>query len=288
MIIMLIPKFETIKMVKATGLADRVIDIAQSQLGYIEKSSDFNLDDFTANAGRNNYTKYMRDLGFNQSVLTEEERQWCAYFVRWVFQNAGVPDSEYIRSGYVPNWRAHFTNKGKFHERGTYHPKPGDLVIIANLNKGWPNAHIGIIESVDAVAFNYISGNTGNYTDRVSSEHVYLDNNKITGYCEVDYVGDCHPEGFLDSVVSEAPGTIKVTGWTYDPDDPTQSIRAYICVGGDAGDPNAEFHAVLANVYRDDVDNALHIGGYHGFEATIDVKKYGNQIVHVYGYYKAR
>ena len=38
-----------------------VLTVAESQVGYLEKKSNANLDDFTANAGSANYTKYNRE-----------------------------------------------------------------------------------------------------------------------------------------------------------------------------------------------------------------------------------
>lgn len=48
------------KMIEVT--ADRVIEVAKAEVGYKEKASNSNLDDKTANAGSNNYTKYARDF----------------------------------------------------------------------------------------------------------------------------------------------------------------------------------------------------------------------------------
>ena len=42
--------------------ASDVIAIALAEVGYKEKASNSQLDDKTANAGSNNYTKYARDL----------------------------------------------------------------------------------------------------------------------------------------------------------------------------------------------------------------------------------
>ena len=42
--------------------AKTVIDLAEQEVGYLEKASNANLDDKTANAGSGNYTKYARDL----------------------------------------------------------------------------------------------------------------------------------------------------------------------------------------------------------------------------------
>lgn len=37
-----------------------LITIAKDEVGYLEKASNNNLDSQTANAGNNNYTKYVR------------------------------------------------------------------------------------------------------------------------------------------------------------------------------------------------------------------------------------
>ena len=41
---------------------DKLIEIAKTEIGYLEKSSNSQLDDKTANAGTANYTKYWRDI----------------------------------------------------------------------------------------------------------------------------------------------------------------------------------------------------------------------------------
>ena len=46
--------------VKKTS-AERIIQQAQKWIGYVEKKSNKNLDDFSANAGKNNYTRFNRD-----------------------------------------------------------------------------------------------------------------------------------------------------------------------------------------------------------------------------------
>lgn len=42
--------------------ASKLLEIARAELGYMEKASNSNLDDKTANAGSANWTKYARDL----------------------------------------------------------------------------------------------------------------------------------------------------------------------------------------------------------------------------------
>ena len=62
---------------------DKVIAIAQQEIGYLEKRNGNNLDDKTANAGDANYTKYWRDIAPEYQGLP-----WCAAFVTWCFTMA--------------------------------------------------------------------------------------------------------------------------------------------------------------------------------------------------------
>ena len=56
---------------------DKLIEIANAEVGYLEKSSNSQLDSKTANAGTANYTKYWRD------IKPEYQGQpWCACFVQ--------------------------------------------------------------------------------------------------------------------------------------------------------------------------------------------------------------
>ena len=42
--------------------AEKLIQVAEQEVGYLEKKSNKDLDHKTANAGSNNFTKYARDL----------------------------------------------------------------------------------------------------------------------------------------------------------------------------------------------------------------------------------
>ena len=63
--------------------ADKVIEIAENEVGYLEKASNSNLYEKNANAGSNNYTKYWAE------IKPEYQGQpWCACFVTWCFVQA--------------------------------------------------------------------------------------------------------------------------------------------------------------------------------------------------------
>ena len=72
---------------KEDDFIDKLIATAEAELGYLEKKSNKNLDDKTANAGSNNYTKYNRDLKAWTGVGSISA-QWCQAFVDWVFITA--------------------------------------------------------------------------------------------------------------------------------------------------------------------------------------------------------
>lgn len=62
----------------ASGEADKILSVAASQIGYLEKKSNSQLDSFTGNAGSNNYTKYARDIW-----PSLQAQPWCDIFVSW-------------------------------------------------------------------------------------------------------------------------------------------------------------------------------------------------------------
>ena len=56
--------------------AEKLIQVAMAEIGYLEKASNKDLDIKTANAGSSNYTKYARDL-----YPSLQGQPWCDMFV---------------------------------------------------------------------------------------------------------------------------------------------------------------------------------------------------------------
>ncbi|MBO5469361.1 MAG: leucine-rich repeat protein [Lachnospiraceae bacterium] len=171
----------------ANGTAAEVVNLAASQVGYHEKASNANLDDFNANSGSGNYTKYARDVGVANG------QAWCATFVWWLMASAGVPNSAYpSRTTVTRDW---FNQRGLYRARGSYIPKAGDYVIFGNV------AHCGIVESVSNGAVHTIEGNSG---DKVARHQYSLNNSYILGYGIIQYNGSqIVPGGNTPSI----PGT---------------------------------------------------------------------------------
>lgn len=62
-----------------TCTADELIEVLEAEIGYIEKESNSQLDNKTANAGENNYTKYGKWYGCNGVAWCAQFQSWCGY-----------------------------------------------------------------------------------------------------------------------------------------------------------------------------------------------------------------
>lgn len=144
----------------------KVLDIALSEVGYLEKASNSNLDSKTGNAGSKNYTKYARDLaavsffnGKKQGVA------WCAVFVAWNYYKAFGKDAA-LKLLCQPTKgncgagckyaRNYFKNKGQLH---TSNPQPGDVIFFYSSDKK-SIAHTGLVYKVDGSKVYTVEGNT--------------------------------------------------------------------------------------------------------------------------------
>ena len=128
---------------------EKVIEVAKGEIDYLEKRSNSQLDDKTANAGYNNYTKYWRDVKPEWNGA-----YWCACFITWVFQTAlGKKRAKELLKHYPYVYCP--TLAGLFTKYST--PQVGDIVIFW---KGGAYAHTGLVIAVSGNTFVTIEGNT--------------------------------------------------------------------------------------------------------------------------------
>lgn len=132
-----------------TKAINAVINIALAEVGYLEKATNANLDDKTANAGSNNYTKYWRDI-----YPAYQGQPWCACFVTWVFVIAfGKAMAQKLLKHYpyvyCPTMADLFTLNAN--------PKVGDIVIFKH---NGVFTHTGIVIKVSGDQFWTVEGNT--------------------------------------------------------------------------------------------------------------------------------
>lgn len=127
---------------------------------YLEKRSNAYLDDFTKNAGSNNYQKFSRDVNsWGQPGC--QAQPWCATYQFWkLVKVLGITKALKIMGGGFYNCKS-ITNHSK--SAGTWHstPKKGALVIFRN------GAHVGNVQSFDD---NYIYTNEGNTSSAAGVE----------------------------------------------------------------------------------------------------------------------
>lgn len=147
-------------MVSTFALSDtevpRIVRVAETQVGYLEKETNSNLENFTANAGDGNYTKYGAWYGHNGAY-------WCAMFVSWCANQAGyntsmVPKYEGCDAGMNT-----FDAWGRFYASsaygGSYTPKPGDIFFTGVEGDA---QHTGIVASISGTTMYVIDGNCDN------------------------------------------------------------------------------------------------------------------------------
>lgn len=133
-----------------------------NEVGYLEKKSNAYLDDKTANAGSNNYTKY--GAWYNNGSL--QGQAWCAMFVSWCANQAGISADIFYSHAYCPYGVTWYKNKNQWHDRSGYTPKKGDIIYFQS---GGRASHVGIVYDVDSSKVYTVEGNTSGGSTLVSN-----------------------------------------------------------------------------------------------------------------------
>lgn len=146
--------------------AEQIVKVAQSQVGYRESA--------------NNNSKYGIWYGMNYN-------DWCAMFVSWCANRAGISTDIVPKLAYVPYIYSFYAKRHRWYDKTVYRPVPGDLVIFGE------NDHVGIVEQVVGNMLYSIEGNTSSGGNVSNGEGVYrrtrpLNYWWITGYCHPAYI----------------------------------------------------------------------------------------------------
>ena len=144
--------------------ASKVISIAENEIGYLEKKSNAQLDDKTANVGSGNYTKFARDLdniGFYNGK--KNGYAWCDVFVDWCFVQAfGAETAKALLCQPDKSLGAGCTYSANYYKKaGQFYtsPKVGDQIFFRSAAKT-AVVHTGIVYKVDGSKVYTIEGNT--------------------------------------------------------------------------------------------------------------------------------
>lgn len=151
--------------VEVTGYRKRdyvtkLLEVALAEEGYRELTN-------------NNDTKYGEWNYCNYEA-------WCATFVSWCANNAGISKHIIPRSISVTVFQKNFKIIDRFFLKEEYTPVPGDLIIFGENGA----SHIGIVVRADNENVYTIEGNTSNM---VAQRTYSLDYNTISGYCHPNY-----------------------------------------------------------------------------------------------------
>lgn len=107
----------------------------------------------------------------------ESRVEWCAIFVSWVMNQAGVDESVLPKFSVVSTGVNWLKAKGAWHE-SDYIPTSSDIIFFDWENDGIPN-HVGIVEYSDD---NYVYTIEGNSNDECKRNSYNLNSSVIYGY----------------------------------------------------------------------------------------------------------
>lgn len=160
----------------ANATVNSVLRSAASQIGVREgrdKNGNWN--------NRVKYTTWYADKVKNDAFLTSA---WCAIFVSWVAQQAGILGNVIPLHAWTPSGLAWFRKNASV-DRGK-NAKPGDVFYVYYPSQGRV-AHVGFVESVSGGYITTIEGNT-NTSGSSQGNGVYRLRRKITNNLYF-----CHP-----------------------------------------------------------------------------------------------
>ncbi len=153
----------------------KIIALAESEVGYLEKKINAQLDDKTANAGFNNYTKYARDLDAINGFYNGHKQgfAWCDMFVDWLFVKCfGVENALNLLCQKMGSSGAgctyslnYYIANNQYYTRATK-PQVGDQIFFGNVGN---SSHTGIVYKVDDTAVYTIEGNTSGEVGVISN-----------------------------------------------------------------------------------------------------------------------
>lgn len=171
---------------------DKLIALAKTEEDYHEKKSNYQLDDKYANAGKNNYTKYSRDIWDKwRDVLNGNKQacEWCAVYVLWLFLNAYGDADKTLKVLHLPTKSLaagvpYFYDYMKKAGLIKSNPSVGDVIFLNGCK------HVGIVKEVKDGKVYTSEGNSNNMVRTVAYK---LGDSHIYGYGRPDWAAVPEP-----------------------------------------------------------------------------------------------
>lgn len=145
---------------------EKVLEVAAAEVGYLEKSKTAYKKDpsvlyrKTEGAGKDNYTKYGKEMRDLYPKTMDFPAPWCDSYVDWCFQKAyGVSNAKKLLGGFDD----YTVNSCKLYEaKGALDSTPSKGAQVFFTKNGKPSGcyHTGLVYAVDGQYFYTFEGNT--------------------------------------------------------------------------------------------------------------------------------
>ena len=169
---------------------DKLIEVLEAEVGYLEKASNYDLYSKTGNAGYNNYTKYGYEMHKLYPATMDFPAPWCDSFCDWSAVKAfGVETAEKLLHGF-DDYTVNSAQKYKDHGEWYTSPERGDQIFFKDSTG---ICHTGWVVGVDSSRVYTIEGNTSAGSTVVPNgggvykKNYVLSNSRIAGYGRPDY-----------------------------------------------------------------------------------------------------
>ena len=169
-------------------------------------------------------------------------------------------------------------------EVGSGYTLPDDL-WIANWN-GAQNTSDPVVPAGAWTPHARIHQYRGGHNETYGGTTINIDNDYVDGATvgTATAAGGDDPLGYLDLARAPAPGQIRVRGWAFDPNEPTEPVAIRLVVGGRAGEPGVVSYELgaAAGARKDVAHEYPEAGTHHGFDVSLPTVKSGRQRVCAY------
>ena len=179
----------------------KLLEIANAELGYLEKKSNKDLYSKTGNAGSANYTKYAYEFDTKYSGFYNGKKNgfaWCDVFVDWCFVTAfGVEEAKKLLCQPEKSLGAGCKYSRDYYKAKGQHyttPKVGDQIFFYDSSKKGI-AHTGLVYKVDSTYVYTIEGNTSSTRDYYTK--------CLLGHNHKDVTHDIYTQAFVKDLKSE-------------------------------------------------------------------------------------
>lgn len=172
-----------------------IVNIALSQINYKEGDAKTELSGLSN--GSKNYTEYCRWYDTIDDRYDYTHSAWCAMFVSWCANQAGIPTSVVCYHALTVSGLTWFEQNAQVYTRaqveaGTYTPRPGDIIYFKSAANGNKVNHVGIVVRYgDGVVYtvegNAFPGEKSSEGGQVCIKSYPIDDSFIRYICSPNY-----------------------------------------------------------------------------------------------------